>query len=140
MSLGNRFRKTKILNLPLWSLAILLLPGGEIAAEVGYSRDAITQFVKSFNFVTNGTDSVCHKVAEIPAVAFDMWLALHTQAEIAEAIGYSQQAIADFIRDSGLTGNGGSAVSGETPDSDGDDLKGLRIRLPRLRNFGDVRP
>jgi hypothetical protein len=104
MSLGNRFRKTKILNLPLWSLAILLLPGGEIAAEVGYSRDAITQFVKSFNFVTNGTDSVCHKVAEIPAVAFDMWLALHTQAEIAEAIGYSQQAIADFIRDSGLTG------------------------------------
>lgn len=54
--------------------------------------------------------------------AFDMWLAMHTQAEIAAAIGYSQQAVAKFIEESGLTTNGGSAVYGETPDSDeGDD-------------------
>ena len=44
-----------------------------------------------------------------------------TQAEIAEAIGYSQPAIAQFIEETTSITNGESAVSDETPDSDEDD-------------------
>jgi hypothetical protein len=55
-----------------------------------------------------------------------MWLAMRTHEEIAAAIGYSRQAIGDFIEKSALARNGEHAVSGDTPDfgdadSDADD-------------------
>jgi hypothetical protein len=43
----------------------------EIAAEVGYSQDAISQFIKSLKLTTNGLDAVSRKVAEISEVAFE---------------------------------------------------------------------
>jgi hypothetical protein len=50
--------------------------------------------------------------------AFDLWLAMRTQDEIAKAIGYSRVRTTEFLTT--FTGNAGSVVSGKTPDSDDD--------------------
>ena len=65
--------------------------------------------------------------------AFDMWLAMATQAEIAAAIGYSQDAISLFLKESGLTTNGESAVSRQTPESDEDDEDEESNSLGRIK-------
>jgi hypothetical protein len=46
--------------------------------------------------------------------AFDMWMACHTQDEIAEAIGYSRQAITKFLNESGFATNGQLADCGKS--------------------------
>ncbi len=70
--------------------------------------------------------------AELRQKAFDLWLSCHTQAEIAEAIGYSRPHVAEFLKNSGFVGNGEDRVSdkaddfaahasGDTADGSGDD-------------------
>jgi hypothetical protein len=46
-----------------------------------------------------------------------MWLACYTQAEIAEAVGYSEQAISQFVKSLNFPTNGAGAVSGEIDEN-----------------------
>ena len=61
--------------------------------------------------------------------AFDMWLAMATQGEIAATIGYDRSEIARFIQRT-IVSNGEPAVSHETHDSDeGGDESNSRGRI-----------
>ena len=67
-----------------------------------------------------------------------MRLACHTQQEIADAIGYAQRTVADFLRASGFSGNAQEHVSAKSVDSGEDALPallrgrcGFRRRRPR---------
>ena len=48
-----------------------------------------------------------------------MWLACYTQAEIAEAVGYSEQAISQFVKSLNFPTNGAGAVSEESAENSG---------------------
>ena len=67
--------------------------------------------------------------AELRQRAFNMWLACHTQQEIADEIGYSKPAVNAFL-DSLFT-NGDVTVSEQTDDSDDDTNSLGRYKLER---------
>src|SRR5579871_3243014 len=48
--------------------------------------------------------------------AFDMWLACHTQEEIADAIGYSRPHVTEFLQKGGFVGNGKGSVCDQNED------------------------
>jgi hypothetical protein len=51
-------------------------------------------------------------------LAFDMWLAMRSHDEIAEAVGYSDRAVRDFLNLETIRGNGKLSVSPDTTDFD----------------------
>ena len=52
---------------------------------------------------------------ELRQQAFDLWLACHIQEEIAEAVGYSQRGIADFLKRSDFSVDAGVGAPGHHP-------------------------
>jgi hypothetical protein len=51
--------------------------------------------------------------------AFNLWLACSTQDEIAEAVGWPQKSVGDWLK--GISENGKNTESANTVDSDDDD-------------------
>jgi hypothetical protein len=51
--------------------------------------------------------------------AFNLWLACHTQDEIAEAVGWPRQSVTDWLV--GIAENGKDTESGDTASSDPED-------------------
>lgn len=70
--------------------------------------------------------------AELRQKAFDLWMSCHTQDEIAEAIGYAQKTVANFLKSCGFSKEPQVRLITETDDSQDEDEKGLgRFKLTK---------
>ena len=75
-------------------------------------------FSRSVRYIREATSRIDkdYKV-ELRDSAFQMWLSCHTQEEIAEAIGYSQKAVNEFINSLQFIPNGTEAVWNKTDEN-----------------------
>jgi transcriptional regulator with XRE-family HTH domain len=76
----------------------------EIADQIGYGQPAVNEFVKNLQVIRNGTGAENDNLSKKPPLAktagareFDLWLACHTQEEIAEREGMSQPQIKEIL-------------------------------------------
>ena len=62
-------------------------------------KDMASDYSRSISYVKEVTSRIDKDLkAELRQTAFEMWLACHTQQEIADAVGYGQPAIAEFSK------------------------------------------
>ena len=54
---------------------------------------------------------------ELRETAFNLWMECRTQQEIADAVGFAQQSVADFLKNLQLTGNGTDAEIGNVAEN-----------------------
>jgi DNA modification methylase len=75
-------------------------------------------YSRSIRFVSDATNKIDkdHK-KELRQKAFDMWMACYTQQDIAEGVGYSQQAVSEFTNFLQLTINGADAENSKSSEN-----------------------
>jgi biotin operon repressor len=83
-------------------------------------RDMAADYGRSERYVREATSRIDKDLkVELRETAFNLWLACYSQEEIAEAIGYSQYAISEFIKNLQVIGNGADAENYKLAENQG---------------------
>lgn len=81
------------------------------AGRAELKREMAEDYSRSLSYIKNVTSRIDKDLkAELRQTAFEMWMACHSQEEIADAVGYKQKAISEFLESLQLIPN---ATAGE---------------------------